>query len=102
MYKLLALYAPPDDPAAFEAHYREVHVPLARAIPGLERLVLNRVQGTPMGGEAPYHLVAELHFPDKETFKAAAQSPEFQATGADLANFAKGRVTLLVVEEEAD
>lgn len=100
MYKLLALYDEPADRAAFEAHYRDVHAPLARRIPGLERLVVNQVHGTPMGDTAPYYLVAELHFPDRETFKAAAQSPEFQAAGADLANFARGKVTLLVVESE--
>jgi len=100
MYKLLALYDHPDDPEAFERHYREVHAPLAQKVPELERLVVNRVKGDPMGGEPRYYLIAEMHFPDAESFERASQTPEFQATGEDLANFAKGKVTLLVVNGE--
>lgn len=98
MYKLLALYDRPDDPEAFETYYETVHTPLAKKIPGLERLIVNRVLGTPTGDTAPFHKVAELHFADKDSFMAATKSPEFAATGADLANFAAGKVTLLIVE----
>jgi len=98
MYKLLALYDHPDDVEAFETHYREVHTPLVEKIPGVERLVVNRVKGDPMGGEPPYYQIAEMHFADADSFKQASQSPEFKATGEDLANFAKGKVTLLIVE----
>lgn len=100
MYKLLALYDQPEDPAAFEAYYEATHTPLAKKIPGLERLVVNRVMGTPAGDAAPFYKVAELHFADRDSFLAATRSPEFAATGADLANFAAGKVTLLVVEAD--
>lgn len=98
MYKLLALYDHPEDVEAFEAHYRDVHAPLAEKVPGLERLVVNRVKGDPMGGEPRYYQISEMQFSDAETFKQASQSDEFKATGEDLANFAKGKVTLLIVE----
>ncbi len=101
MYKLIVLYDHPEDVEAFERHYREVHAPLVRKVPGLERIVVNRVLADPMGGKPRYHLVAELHFADRAAFEAAARTPEFRATGADLANFAKGRATLLIAEEEA-
>ena len=42
MYKLIALYKKPADPAAFEKHYAEVHRPLVEKVPGLARLVVNR------------------------------------------------------------
>jgi len=100
MYKLLALYDHPEDVEAFEQYYRDVHTPLVQNVPELQRLVVNRVKGDPMGGSPRYHMIAEMHFADAESFKRASQSQEFQATGADLANFAKGKVTLLVVEEE--
>jgi len=99
MFKLLAMYDQPDDPAAFDTYYEQVHGPLARKIPGLRKLVVNRARGNPMGGDPRYYLIAELHFADKDSFQQATQSEEFQATGADLANFAAGKVTLLVVEE---
>jgi hypothetical protein len=34
-------------------------------------------------GEPRYAYYAEWEFPDRETFKAAARSPEFMATGKD-------------------
>jgi uncharacterized protein (TIGR02118 family) len=75
-----------------------VHVSLARAVPGLEKLVVNRVTGSPMG-ETDLFLIAEMHFPDHATFDAAMRSEENRAAGKDLANFAKGLVTIVFAEE---
>lgn len=91
--KLVAVYGRPEDQAAFDRHYDEVHVPLARAVPGLAELRITRMSKRLMG-EADIYLVAELVFPDQETFSAAMASDENRAAGADLANFAEGRVTL--------
>ena len=41
-----------------------------------------KVFGSPMG-EPTHSYYAEFEFPDMETFKTAAGSPEFAATGAD-------------------
>ena len=38
MYKLIATYRTPSDIEAFERHYRAVHLPLTRRIPGLARV----------------------------------------------------------------
>ena len=97
--KLLALYKKPEDEAAFLAHYEGVHAPLARAVPGLEKLVVNRVTGSPMG-ETDLFLIAEMHFPDRATFQYAMASEENKATGKDLMTFAKGLVTIVFVEEQ--
>ena len=35
--RFLALYETPTEPEAFDRHYREVHIPLARQLPGLRR-----------------------------------------------------------------
>ena len=35
--KLVALYTQPEDVAAFDAHYRDVHAPLVEKVPGLQR-----------------------------------------------------------------
>ena len=98
MIKLLAIYRKPEDQAAFLDHYERVHVPLARKVPGLERLVLDRVVGDPFGREPDFFLVAEMHFPDRVTFDAAMASPENQALGRDLMSFAKGIVSVVVAE----
>lgn len=101
MYQLIALYQKPDDPAAFLAYYFDVHMPLVRQTPGLLKAEAYQVKANAMGGESPYFLIAEMTYPDKATFEAAAASPENRAAGKDLMSFAKGKVTLLVAETAA-
>jgi uncharacterized protein (TIGR02118 family) len=100
MYKLIAMYRKPTDPAAFEKHYAEVHAPIVKSIPGLARLVLNRAVSPPWGGEAPLYLIAEMHFADEAAFKTAMASAENRAAGKDLRQFAGDIVTLATVREE--
>jgi uncharacterized protein (TIGR02118 family) len=99
MYKLIALYAKPEDPAAFDKHYSEVHRPLVERVPGLSRLVVSRGLDVPWGAPPPYYLMAEMHFADEAAFKAAMASPENAACGKDLRKFAANLVTLLVARE---
>lgn len=96
--KLIALYRKPDDVEAFLAHYHDVHMPLVRRMPHLERVDLNRVTGSPMG-EPAYFLIAEMVFPDRARFDEAMKSPENRAAGKDLMGFAADLVTLVVAEE---
>ncbi|MEJ7833993.1 MAG: EthD family reductase [Nocardioides sp.] len=79
-HRITIQYAVPDDPEAFDAHYRDVHVPLVAPIPGLRRFTTSRPRG--LGGAAPY-FVAELWFDDGDALKAALRSPEMAAAGAD-------------------
>jgi uncharacterized protein (TIGR02118 family) len=99
--KLVALYGAPTDAAAFERYYAATHVPLARRLPGLQRLETAQLLGTAEGGPAPHHRIAELWFADMAQFQAAAASPEGQALAADVPNFATGGVTLLVAQVDA-
>ncbi len=98
MYKFLALYKKPDDVPAFMKHYEEVHAPLAKKIPGLQKLVVNRVTGNAFGGPPPFFLIAEMHFATKEDFDAAMRSEENKATGKDAMRFAGGLITGLIAE----
>ena len=82
--RFLALYETPTDPEAFDRHYREVHVPLAKKLPGLRRYTLSR-DVTGLRG-APYHLVAELEWDSMDDLRAAFASPEGRATAADAAH----------------
>lgn len=99
MIKLIALYKKPEDEAAFMKHYEDVHIPIVKTIPGLEKAVVNKIVASPMGGEPDYFMIAEMYFPDQATFDAAMASPENRAAGKDLMSFAKGLVTLLVAQE---
>jgi uncharacterized protein (TIGR02118 family) len=95
MTRLLVLYNQPADPAAFDAYYRDKHVPLAKTIPGVRSYTVSaQAPVLVVGGPSPY-LVAELDFGSAAEFQAALASPEGQATAADLANFAQAGVTLI-------
>lgn len=98
MVKLMVLYGPPEDAAAFEEHYANTHVPLAAKMPHVERFEAGRVIGTPDGGDSPYHRIAELWFDSAEDLQAAAGSDEGQATTGDIPTFATGGATLLIVD----
>ena len=100
MVKLIAMYERPEDEAAFFEHYDNVPAPLAREVPGLQRMVVNRVYADAFGREPRYVLIAEMHFADRATFDAAMKSAENRALGADLMSFAKGIVTVLFADSE--
>jgi uncharacterized protein (TIGR02118 family) len=97
MVKLIALYKKPEDTAAFDEHYNNVHTPLALKIPGLQKLEVTRIVGTPQG-PSEYYLMAELCFPDQDTFNLAMRSDENKAAGKDLMGFAGNLVTFMVGE----
>jgi len=81
--KLVVLYTHPEDVDAFEQHYRDVHAPLVRQVPGLERLEAAVLVGTPDGGDHTYHRMAELYFADRDALQAGLGSDEGKATAAD-------------------
>jgi uncharacterized protein (TIGR02118 family) len=98
MAKLITLYHAPADPQAFDEYYFSRHVPLAKKIPGLRSFeVSNGPIATP-SGMSQYHLVGLLGFETFGAIQEALGSPEGQAAGADLANFADGGVDLLVFD----
>lgn len=95
MYQLTVLYNQPEDPAAFDKHYDEVHIPLTAKIPGLQRFTVSR-----LGTEADYYLVAVLEFASAEAFGAAMSTEEGKASGRDVANFGGAGVKLLTGEAQ--
>ena len=91
--KLIVLYRTPRDPAEFDRYYAQVHIPLAKKIPGLRRLDVTRVTGAPSGASDLY-LIAELYFDNAAAREAALASNEAKATEADLSKFAEGIVSV--------
>ena len=79
----LALYETPADPEAFDRHYREVHIPLGRRLPGLRRYAIGRGAAAVRG--APYYLVADLEWQTMDELRAAFASPGGQAAADDAA-----------------
>lgn len=81
--RFLVLYGAPTDPEAFERHYQEVHIPLAKRLPGLRRYSLSRDVTTVRGGATCY-LLAQLEWDSTEALRAAFDSPEGRATAEDM------------------
>jgi len=99
MVRYLAMFTTPDDPEAFDKHYREVHLPLIRSLPGLRRVTLSR-SPVPVRGEA-YYLVTALEWDDMTALKEAFASPAGVATGDDVANLAgPDQVRSMIFETE--
>jgi uncharacterized protein (TIGR02118 family) len=69
------------------ADYRDVHIPLTKKLPGLQRYTIGRHATAIRGGE-PYYWIAELEWDSMDTLQQAFQSPEGQATAQDVANLA--------------
>jgi uncharacterized protein (TIGR02118 family) len=89
MASLIVLYTRPDDVEGFEAHYRETHIPIVNALPGIREARVNRIAGTPRGTEAPYHLQAELVFDSMEAMGTALQGEEGMNTSRDAMEMCK-------------
>lgn len=98
MARLLVMYKTPRDTAAFDKHYFEKHVPLAKKIPGVRRYEVSQGSvASPMGGSG-YHLVAILQFDDVAAIQNAFASAEGQAAVADVQGFATGGVDIFMFD----
>ncbi len=51
MVKLIALYKHPENREAFDEHYYNVHGPITAKIPGLRKMDVTKIVGSPLGGE---------------------------------------------------
>lgn len=101
MARMLVIYRTPADPAAFERHYFEVHVPLARQLPGLRGYRTSRGPITLVTpGPAP-HFVAELEFDSLDAIRAAFATEAGRACAADRRVLAPGDddCTMLLFED---
>ena len=87
MNKILVTYTRPRDVDAFDRYFREIHAPMVRRIPGLKKLVVNRITGNAMGGDPSIYLLVGLQFGSKEDFDAAMRSEENAAAGKDAVEF---------------
>jgi uncharacterized protein (TIGR02118 family) len=98
--RLIALYSAPDDPGAFDRHYREVHTQIILRYPRLRELRLTKIE--PIGPRSqPLYLQAEMAFDSREDLDAAMASDAGIESARDLRNFASAGVTLYVVVDDA-
>jgi len=80
--RMVVIYQTPADPAAFEDHYFNVHVPLAMRLPGLRRYEVNASRVIGIAGNAPYR-AAVLYFDDLAAMRTAFDTPVGRECAAD-------------------
>jgi len=101
---LLALYRRPEggDQAleTFLRRYREEHLPLVAATPGLRGTWVRRTTAALTGDDIV--LVVGMEFDDRGALDAALASDAMRSAGRTLREIAPGIVTLLVVEPDAE
>jgi len=98
--KLIVMYPSPNDVEAFEAVYRNDHVPLAVSkLQGKTKIVATKVlsssQGTPR-----FYRIAEVHFPSIEALEACAASEGGKETLANAVKISTGGEPIFLVAEE--
>lgn len=98
MAQLIVMYKTPQDTAAFDKHYVEKHVPIAKRIPGVRKFEVSQGTVATPGGPSGYHLVATLQFDDMAAIQRAFASAEGQAAVADVRTFATGGVDIFMFD----
>lgn len=74
MAKMTIIYRTPKDKAAFDKHYFDVHVPLAKQLPGLKEYEISTGAIASPTGHADTYLVATLSFDSMDAIRQAFAS----------------------------
>jgi uncharacterized protein (TIGR02118 family) len=98
MAHVVVMYKTPKDTAAFDKHYFETHVPIAKKIPGLRKYEVSQGPVATPTGPSGYHLIATLYFDNLAAVQAAFGSDEGKTTAADVQKFATGGVDMLLFD----
>jgi uncharacterized protein (TIGR02118 family) len=92
------MYKTPKDAAAFDKHYSETHIPLAKKIPGLRKYEISQGPVATPAGPSGVHLVATLYFDSIDAIQKGFASPEGKAAGADVQKFATGGAEMFLFD----
>lgn len=88
MARMLVIYRTPANPEAFDQHYFNVHIPLAKQLPGLIKYEVSKGPIVALAGAENPYLVGTLHFESMDALKAAFASECGRACAADRLIFA--------------
>jgi uncharacterized protein (TIGR02118 family) len=95
MAQLVVLYKTPKDTAAFDKYYADIHIPLAKKLPGLRKYQVSEGPVATPAGPSGLHLVAILTFDSMAAIQNAFGSAEGQAAAADVPKVATGGADLM-------
>jgi uncharacterized protein (TIGR02118 family) len=88
MARMVVIYKRPDDVAAFERHYFEKHIPLAKKLPGILKYEVSYGPIVSPRGPSDAYLIGTLSFADMAAMSAAFASEVGQACAADVREYA--------------
>lgn len=98
--KIVVIYPRPQDEEAFEAAYKDEHLPLAESkLKGMTRLVATKVLSSPQGKVMAYRL-AEIHFSTMDDLTKCLESEDGQEVVAHAVKISTGGPPILLVCEE--
>ena len=83
MARMLVIYRTPKDPEAFDRHYFDVHVPMARRLLGLKKYEVSKGPIVALASAADSYLIATLHFGSLAAVKEAFATECGRACAAD-------------------
>jgi uncharacterized protein (TIGR02118 family) len=86
--RMVVIYRIPKDREAFDRHYFDIHVPLAKKLPGLRKYEVSDGPISMPAGAFEVHRIGTLFFDDLAAIAHAFASPEGQAAAADRRRFA--------------
>jgi uncharacterized protein (TIGR02118 family) len=95
MVKMMILFRRSDAPD-FEERYNR-NLALLEGMPGIKRREASLVTGTPEG-VPPFYRILELYFEDRAALERALLSPEGQAAGRDLMDYARHDAIVLYAD----
>ncbi|WP_433179038.1 EthD family reductase [Actinoallomurus sp. CA-150999] len=99
--RFVVLYDTPSDVEAFERHYNDVHIPLAKQFPGLRRYTRSHEPAAVIG--EPCYMVVMLDWDDMAALEAALGSEIGRRTAEDaaanLARYTTFRAMILQLDE---
>jgi uncharacterized protein (TIGR02118 family) len=98
MAEVVVMYKTPKDAAAFDKHYFEKHIPIAKKIPGLRKYAISQGPVATPAGPSAFHLIAILTFDTLAAIQAGFGSAEGRAAAADVQTFATGGADMLLFD----
>jgi uncharacterized protein (TIGR02118 family) len=98
MAEVVVMYRTPKDATAFDKHYSEKHIPIAKKIPGLRKYAISQGPVATPAGPSAFHLIAILTFDNLAAIQAGFGSAEGKAAAADVQTFATGGADMLLFD----
>lgn len=97
MSKLVVMYPKPADPAHFDKHFRDVHMPLVQKMPGLKSFSFGPAKGLD-GADGAFFWMFIGTFDSHDAIMAALGSPEGAEAVADIPNYSSAAPTILALD----